>query len=134
MFILKKVYFLILLIFLVSCNNFKEEKRYSYESSDDHKNYKIHFIELGSVDCVPCKMMQPVMENIKKRFGEQVKITFYDVWTEKHKQYAQIYNINGIPTQVFLAPDGKEIYRHVGFFPEEEIVELFKSLGIEPVK
>jgi len=93
---------------------------------------KITFIELGSVDCVPCKMMQPVMESIEKKYGDQVNVIFYDVWTQEEKKYARIYNIKGIPTQVFLNSHGEEIYRHVGFFPEEEIDKFLKSMGLEP--
>ena len=39
----------------------------------------VTFIELGSVNCIPCKMMQPVMKNIEKKYGSQVKVIFYDV-------------------------------------------------------
>ncbi len=40
----------------------------------------ITFVELGSVKCVPCRMMQPVMKNIEKKYGAQVKVIFYDIW------------------------------------------------------
>jgi len=38
---------------------------------------------------------------------------------------------NSIPTQVFLDEKGKEFYRHVGFFPEEELIKVLKTKGVK---
>ncbi len=94
---------------------------------------KITFIELGSVNCIPCKTMQPVMKAIEEKYGDQIKVVFYDVWKPDQKKYAQEYKIRLIPTQVFLDVQGKEIYRHEGFFPEAEIDKLLKSHGLKPI-
>ncbi|MBE0570123.1 MAG: thioredoxin family protein [Ignavibacteriaceae bacterium] len=95
---------------------------------------KITFIELGSVNCVPCKMMQPVMKAIEEKYGEQVKVVFYDVWTQEQKKYAQQYKIKLIPTQVFLDENGKEFHRHEGFYPEAEIDKILQGKGLKPKK
>ncbi len=95
---------------------------------------KVTFIELGSVNCIPCKMMQPVMKSIEEKFGNQVKVVFYDVWTKEQKHYAQIYKIKLIPTQIFLDENGKEFHRHEGFYPEAEIEKLLRSKGLKPKK
>ncbi|MEP0862549.1 MAG: thioredoxin family protein [Ignavibacterium sp.] len=92
---------------------------------------KVTFIELGSVNCVPCKMMQPVMKAIEEKYGNQVNVVFYDVWTKEQKQYAQIYKIKLIPTQVFLDENGKEFHRHEGFYPEAEIDKILQSKGLK---
>jgi len=55
------------------------------------KKPTITFIELGSVRCIPCKMMQPVMKSIEEKYREQVKVIFYDVRTAEQQQYAQYY-------------------------------------------
>ena len=94
---------------------------------------KVTFIELGSVNCIPCKQMQPVMKAIGKKYGEQVKVVFYDVWTPEHKPMAEKYGIKLIPTQVFLDEKGKEFFRHEGFYPEKEIDKLVQSRGIKPI-
>ena len=91
---------------------------------------KITFVELGSVRCIPCKQMQPIMKSIESKYGEQVKVIFYDVWKEDEKKYSEQYGIKLIPTQVFLNEQGKEIFRHEGFFPEKEIDKLLKSHGL----
>jgi thioredoxin 1 len=92
---------------------------------------KVIFIELGSVSCIPCRMMQPVMKNIEKKYGDQIKVIFYDVWTQEQRKYADIYKIRVIPTQVFLDANGKEFHRHEGFYPETEIDKLLKSKGLK---
>lgn len=55
----------------------------------DSSNYKVTFIELGSVKCIPCKEMQPVMKSIEKKYGSQVKVIFHDVWTAAGKEAAK---------------------------------------------
>ena len=91
---------------------------------------KITFLELGSVTCIPCKQMKPVMESIEKRYAGQVKVVFHDVW--KDKRPAEQYKIRLIPTQVFLDKDGKELLRHEGFFAEAEIDKFLAAQGVKP--
>jgi len=91
----------------------------------------VTFIELGSVKCIPCKAMQPVMASIEKKYADQIKVVFYDVWKAEQKKYADQYGIKLIPTQIFLDKDGKEIFRHEGFFPEGEIDKLLQKRGLK---
>jgi thioredoxin 1 len=92
----------------------------------------ITFVELGSVNCIPCKGMQKVVKSIEEKYGNQIRITFYDVWKEEQAHYAQDYNIRLIPTQVFLDANGKELMRHEGYFPENDIDTFLKSKGLKP--
>ena len=92
---------------------------------------KVTFVELGSVNCIPCKQMQPVMKAIEQKYGEQIKVIFYDVWKEDQKKYAQQYGIKLIPTQVFLDANGKEFHRHEGFYPEAEIDKILQGKGLK---
>ncbi len=99
-----------------------------------NKTAKVTFIELGSVNCIPCKQMQPVMKAIESKYGGQVKVIFYDVWTKEQKPYAEKYGIKLIPTQVFLDENGKEFHRHEGFYPEAEIDKILQGKGLKPKK
>ena len=96
-----------------------------------NQEYLVTFIELGSVRCIPCQQMQPVMKSVEKNYGEQVKVVFYDVWTPEGSPFADQYAIEVIPTQVFLDQNGKEFFWHQGFFPEEELVKVLKSKGVK---
>jgi len=93
--------------------------------------YKMIFIELGSVRCIPCQQMQSVMKSIEKKYGNQVKVVFHDVWTPEGKPFGKQYGVEAIPTQVFLDENGKEFSRHVGFFPEEELIKVLQSKGVK---
>jgi thioredoxin 1 len=90
----------------------------------------VTFIEIGSVNCIPCRMMQPVMRQIEQKYGGHVKLIFYDVWTPGGRPYAQKYGIQAIPTQVFLDRNGREYYRHIGYFPFEEVEQVLKKGGV----
>ena len=121
-------FILLMLVFLCS------KKAESHQPEQRHiKNIapKVTFIELGSVNCIPCKQMQPVMKAIEEKYLEQVNVVFYDVWTEAGRPYAQQYKIRVIPTHVFLDENGKEFFRHEGFFPQVGIEKLLKEKGIQ---
>jgi thioredoxin 1 len=94
----------------------------------DFSKYQVTFLELGADRCIPCKQMQPIMKEIAAAFPDRVQVIFYDVW--KDPAPAEKYGIQLIPTQVFLDQKGKEIARHVGLFPREEILALLKKHGI----
>lgn len=103
----------------------------SIQNTSDTSSYKVTFIELGSVRCIPCQQMQPVMKSIEENYKGMVKVIFYDVWTEEGRPFADQYKVQVIPTQVFLDEKGEEFFRHQGFFPEEEIVKLLKTKGMK---
>lgn len=94
----------------------------------DFSKFQVTFLELGADRCIPCKKMQPIMKEIAAMFPDRVQVVFYDVW--KDSAPAEKYGIQLIPTQVFLDQKGKEIARHVGLYPKEEILELLKKQGI----
>jgi thioredoxin 1 len=95
---------------------------------------RVTFVELGATWCTPCKLMQPVMRSLESRYGEQLKVIFYNVSSVEERSYAQQYHIRLIPTQVFLDNNGKEFFRHEGFFPETEIDNLLRQQGLIPTK
>lgn len=91
----------------------------------------VTFVEIGSVKCIPCKAMQPIMKAVETEYKGQVKIVFHDVWTPKGKTDAMKYQIRVIPTQVFLDKDGKEYFRHEGYFPKDDLVKVIKMQGVK---
>jgi thioredoxin 1 len=97
------------------------------EKKEEKSEIKVTFIELGSVNCIPCRMMQPIMREIEKEYKDQVKVVFYDVWTPEGQPYAVKHRIRVIPTQVFLDKDDKEYFRHEVYFPKDELVKVLKK-------
>ncbi len=90
---------------------------------------QVTFIELGSVSCIPCRAMQPVMRDLEKKFGDQIRIVFYDIIQDDAP--GKTYNIRVMPTQVFLDKDGKEFHRHEGFYPLKSIESLLTARGLK---
>lgn len=122
---------LITLLFAAFACNSMQKPTVTEKSSEKGTGYKVTFVELGSVRCIPCQQMQPVMKSIEQKYGKDVKVVFHDVWTEAGSPYAKQYGIESIPTQVFLDKDGKEFFRHVGFFPEDELVKVLQKKGVK---
>jgi len=119
-------FFIIYIFSVIACS--EETASQDNESKvESLPKAKITFVELGSVKCVPCIQMQPIMKSVEQKYGEQIKVIFYDVWTDEGHKYAEIYKIQLIPTQVFLDENEKEIFRHVGFFPEAEIDKFLQE-------
>jgi thioredoxin 1 len=86
-------------------------------------------VDLGADKCIPCKMMKPVIDELDKEYKGKLQVEFYDVW--KKPAYAKQYGIRVIPTQIFLDSDGKELFRHEGYFSKEDILAKWKNFGFE---
>ena len=88
-------------------------------------------IDLGADKCIPCRMMAPILENLKKEYQGRLDVVFIDVW--KKPDEAKKYKIYIIPTQIFYDSSGKELFRHEGFFSKEDILAKWKELGVNLV-
>lgn len=95
------------------------------------ENILATFIEIGAAKCIPCRAMQPIMKEVAEKYKGQVKVVFHDVWTPQGRIDGMKYNIRVIPTQVFLDKNGKEYFRHEGYFPKEELIKVLKIQGVK---
>lgn len=86
-------------------------------------------LDLGADKCIPCKKMAPILEKMNKDFAGVLDVQFIDVW--KNPEEGKKYGIQQIPTQIFFGADGKELFRHVGFFGREEMLAKWKELGYD---
>jgi thioredoxin 1 len=88
-------------------------------------------VDLGAKACIPCKKMAPILEELTKEYAGVFDVVFIDVWQKENAEKAKSYKIETIPTQIFFAPDGKELFRHEGFISKEDILAKWKELGYE---
>ena len=89
----------------------------------------VTMIDLGAKKCIPCKMMAPIMEKMEKVYKGKAVIAFIDVW--ENREPINRFAIRAIPTQIFFDKNGKEVYRHVGFLAEKDIVAQLVKMGVE---
>ncbi|GAB4177812.1 MAG: thioredoxin family protein [Geothermobacteraceae bacterium] len=86
-------------------------------------------VDVGADKCIPCIKMAPILDQLREDFRGRLEVVFVDAW--KNRDEAARYGVRMIPTQIFYAPDGKELYRHTGFFSREEILAKWRQLGFD---
>ena len=86
----------------------------------------VTMVDLGAKSCIPCKMMMPVMDAVEKEYSGKAAIIFIDVW--ENPDQSKKYSLRTIPTQIFYSKDGKEVYRHEGFFDQKSISDILDKL------
>lgn len=74
--------------------------------------------------CGPCKMMSPILEDVKNRVGENANIIKIDV--DKNPQAATAYQVRGVPTLI-LFKNGKPLWRQSGVVPANELEKLINE-------
>jgi len=84
-------------------------------------------LDLGATQCIPCKMMAPILDEMKRDYAGKMQVDFIDVW--KDEAAPRQYKIDAIPTQIFFDASGKELARHQGFISKADILAQWKQLG-----
>jgi thioredoxin 1 len=84
-------------------------------------------VDVGAAKCIPCKMMAPILEELKKEYAGRLDVVFVDVW--KYPDEAKKYGVRTIPTQIFYV-SGKEVTRHQGYISKGGILKTFENLGV----
>ncbi len=74
--------------------------------------------------CGPCKMMSPILKEVKDVVGEKVSIIKLDV--DKNPQTANQYQVQGVPTLI-LFKNGKIIWRKSGVVPKSELLQIINN-------
>lgn len=82
-------------------------------------------LELGSHGCIPCDKMMPILIELSKEQTD-FEVSFIDIHAVDGK--AKQYGIELIPTQIFFDAEGKEVFRHTGFFGKDKILAKWKEL------
>lgn len=82
---------------------------------------KLVLVDFYATWCQPCKMMHPVLEQIKAEFGERIRILKIDV--DKYGSTAAAYHIQSVPT-LMLFRQGKVLHRQSGAMPKAQLSAL----------
>ncbi|MBR9845858.1 MAG: thioredoxin [Algicola sp.] len=74
--------------------------------------------------CGPCKMMSPILKDIKSTLGDDVSIIKIDV--DKNQALAAKYQVRGVPT-FLLFKNGKQIWRQSGMLQKEDLLTVISN-------
>jgi len=85
-------------------------------------------IDIGAETCIPCKLMAPILKELKAELQGDIDVHFLDM--DKYPALAKEYRINIKPTQIFYDANGKEKFRHDGFYSKEDILAKLKELKL----
>ncbi|MBP6180735.1 thioredoxin [Flavobacterium sp.] len=77
-------------------------------------------IDFFATWCGPCKMLSPILREVKDSLGDRVSIIKIDV--DKNQQIASQYQVRGVPTMI-LFQNGKQLWRQSGVLTKEEIIK-----------
>jgi thioredoxin 1 len=114
---------------IVSLGAFAAETAKASGTNVSAKTALPRLVDLGADKCIPCKLMAPVLADLKTNYVGQLEVEFIDVW--KNPDAAKPYKLKLIPTQILYDTQGKELFRHQGFFSKEDILAKWKELGVE---
>ena len=88
----------------------------------------VTMVDFGAKTCVACKLMAPILEELKEEYKGRAEIIFIDVWDQANNGKAKAFKIMAIPTQIFYDKHGKETFRHLGFFSKKAIINQLEKL------
>jgi thioredoxin 1 len=118
----------LVVLFLLSLSSCSDAGDIDAALSKAKQEGKIVMLELGSVGCIPCEQMKPVMQKLRDTYQGKLDVIFIDV--REDNKTGRRFGVRMIPTQVFLDKSGKEFHRHIGFYSYEEIAPELKKAGL----
>lgn len=81
-------------------------------------------VDFTATWCGPCKMMAPVLEEVKHKVGDKARIVKVDI--DRNAAFADSMGVQGVPTFV-LFKQGKEEWRHVGMISGEQLKQVLEK-------
>jgi thioredoxin 1 len=84
---------------------------------------KIKLLDFWAVWCGPCKIMNPILDELEKQFPD---VEFVKIDVDKEVEFSGRYGVMSIPTFV-VEKDGVEVGRKIGVVPKQELVKLLQS-------
>ncbi|MEQ5789885.1 thioredoxin [Muricauda sp. NFXS6] len=87
-------------------------------------NDQLTLVDFSAEWCGPCKMLAPILKQVKDEMGDSLKVVKIDV--DKNQNLANTYQVRGVPTLIFFK-NGEQLWRKSGVLQKGEIVQLAKS-------
>jgi len=91
-------------------------------------NGKPTLAEFGWKDCIPCKQMKPILEELATEYQDRLNVVIVEVYD--HMDLTGQYQIMTIPTQIVFDANGNEVGRHIGLWPKEAMISQLEKIGM----
>ncbi len=85
---------------------------------------KLVLVDMGAEWCGPCKMMDPVLEEIAGEMGESLQVVKINI--DQNQETPMKFNVMNIPTLLFFK-DGKEVDRVIGAVPKKQLIKKIEN-------
>ena len=92
--------------------------------SDIINKDKLVLVDFFAEWCGPCKMMTPVLKQVKDNLGDRVSIIKIDV--DKNQSLAAKYQVRGVPT-LMLFKNGEQVWRQSGLLQKDDLINIITS-------
>lgn len=99
-------------------------KKINNSDMTEAKNSKVALIDFSAIWCGPCKMLEPVLEDLSEEMAGQIE--FFSADVDSNMELAQKYRIMNIPALVVLK-DGEQVGMTVGFQPKQELKKFLEQ-------
>jgi len=86
-------------------------------------------VDFGADGCRPCEKMKPILATLKEKYAEKANVVL--VHARNEMVLSMRYGIESIPVQIFFDKEGKEVFRHTGYFSQREIEAKLREMGVE---
>jgi thioredoxin 1 len=96
--------------------------------SNARQQGKIVMIEIELPGCASCEQMEPVVDKLRIDYKDRLEVLYIDA--KQNREYARLFGIFTVPTQIFLDKNGKEFHRHIGFYSYNKIASVLKKKGL----
>ncbi len=88
----------------------------------------VTLVDVGATTCIPCRMMAPILEEVKKEYAGRAAVIFIDAFDQANAGKAKAFKVMTIPAQIFYDKQGREVFRHEGFFDKKSIIAKLDEL------
>jgi len=86
-------------------------------------------VDFGADGCRPCEKMKPILATLKEKYAGKANVVL--VHARNEMVLSTRYGIQSIPIQIFFDKDGKEVFRHTGYFSQREIEAKLREMGVQ---
>ena len=114
---------------LFACSDPATSRLASFPLERALANGKPTLAEFGWRECIPCKAMRPILEDLDVEYKGKLNVVIVEI--PFHEDLAEQYGIRVMPVQIFFDTKGNEVVRHAGFLPKEQIVPQLENIGVK---